>query len=196
MILKFIDKASCSDYHRYNKKRGVFMMNLTKPDEKIAILTCMDMRLDPKKFPGLEQSKAYVIRNAGGRANEETIRSLVVAHKFQGAKAIFVIQHTDCGMMNFTNDILCDLLEESLQTAVYGNNGWYNPIKEGGSRAGQYINFQPIRNLEQSVTDDVTYIRNHPLISKKIPIYGYICDVKTGELQPVQQAMQVGQIQE
>ena len=80
------------------------MMNLTKPDEKIAILTCMDMRLDPKKFPGLEQSKAYVIRNAGGRANEETIRSLVVAHKFQGAKAIFVIQHTDCGMMNFTND--------------------------------------------------------------------------------------------
>ena len=96
------------------------MMNLTKPDEKIAILTCMDMRLDPKKFPGLEQSKAYVIRNAGGRANEETIRSLVVAHKFQGAKAIFVIQRTDCGMMNFTNDILCDLLEESLQTAVYG----------------------------------------------------------------------------
>ena len=80
------------------------MMNLTKPDEKIAILTCMDMRLDPKKFPVLEQSKAYVIRNAGGRANEETIRSLVVAHKFQGAKAIFVIQHTDCGMMNFTND--------------------------------------------------------------------------------------------
>ena len=95
------------------------MMNLIKSDEKIAILTCMDMRLDPKKFPGLEQSKAYVIRNAGGRANEETIRSLVVAHKFQGAKAIFVIQHTDCGMMNFTNDILCDLLEESLQTAVY-----------------------------------------------------------------------------
>ena len=58
------------------------------------------MRLDPKKFPGLEQSKAYVIRNAGGRANEETIRSLVVAHKFQGAKAIFVIQHTDCGIQS------------------------------------------------------------------------------------------------
>lgn len=168
-------------------------MSLTKPGEKIVIVTCMDMRLDPKNFPGLEQSKSYVIRNAGGRANEETIRSLVVAHKFQGAQAIFVIQHTDCGMMNFTNEILCDLLEESLQTAKHGEHGWYNPIKEGGSRAGQYINFQPIQNLEQSVTDDVTYIRNHPLISKRLPIYGYIYDVKTGTLHPVEQANAIGQ---
>ena len=85
-----------------------------------------------------------------------------------------------------------DLLEESLESAALGENGWYNPEIEGGSRAGQYINFLPIQDLEQSVVDDVTYIRNHPLVSKHIPIYGYIYDCKTGKLIEVKEATEAG----
>ena len=163
------------------------------PARHFAIVTCMDARLDPAKFAGLAEGDAHVIRNAGGRVNEETIRSLIISHKLLGTQEYFVIHHTDWGMLTFTNEILYDLLEESLESAAIGENGWYNPTKEGGSRAGQYINFQPIRNLEQSVIDDVEYIRNHPLISKHIPIYGYIYDVKTGKLIEVEEATKIGQ---
>ena len=95
-------------------------------------------------------------------------------------------------MLTFTNQVMYDLLEESLESAALGENGWYNPEKEGGSRAGQYINFLPIQDLEQSVVDDVTYIRNNPLVSKHIPIYGYIYDCKTGKLIEVKEATEVG----
>lgn len=95
-------------------------------------------------------------------------------------------------MLTFTNEIIYDLLEESLESAAIGENGWYNPQKEGGSRAGQYINFLPFKNLEQSVVDDVRTIRNHPLVSKHIPIYGYIYDVKTGQLIEVPEATEIG----
>ena len=147
------------------------------PGRKFAIVTCMDARLDPAKFAGLA---------------EETIRSLIISHKLLGTQEWFVIHHTDCGMLTFTNQVMYDLLEESLESAALGENGWYNPEKEGGSRAGQYINFLPIQDLEQSVVDDVTYIRNHPLVSKHIPIYGYIYDCKTGKLIEVKEATEVG----
>lgn len=162
------------------------------PGRKFAIVTCMDARLDPAKFAGLAEGDAHVIRNAGGRMNEETIRSLIISHKLLGTQEWFVIHHTDCGMLTFTNQVMYDLLEESLESAALGENGWYNPEKEGGSRAGQYINFLPIQDLEQSVVDDVTYIRNHPLVSKHIPIYGYIYDCKTGKLIEVKEATEVG----
>ena len=162
------------------------------PGRKFAVLTCMDARLDPAKFAGIAEGDAHVIRNAGGRVNEETIRSLIISHKLLGTQEWFVIHHTDCGMLTFTNQVMYDLLEESLESAALGENGWYNPEKEGGSRAGQYINFLPIQDLEQSVVDDVTYIRNHPLVSKHIPIYGYIYDCKTGKLIEVKEATEVG----
>lgn len=133
-----------------------------------------------------------MIRNAGGRVSEDSIRSLIISHKLLGTQEWFVIHHSDCGMLTFTNEIIYDLLEESLESAAIGENGWYNPQKEGGSRAGQYINFLPFQNLEQSVVDDVRTIRNHPLVSKHIPIYGYIYDVKTGELIEVPEATEIG----
>ena len=147
------------------------------PGRKFAIVTCMDARLDPAKFAGLAEGDAHVIRNAGGRVNEETIRSLIISHKLLGTQEWFVIHHTDCGMLTFTNQVMYDLLEESLESAALGENGWYNPEKE---------------DLEQSVVDDVTYIRNHPLVSKHIPIYGYIYDCKTGKLIEVKEATEVG----
>src|ERR1700748_891838 len=87
------------------------------PARKFAILTCMDARLDPAKFAGLSEGDAHVIRNAGGRASDDAIRSLVISYKLFGTKEWFVIHHTDCGMLTFTNDIMRDLLAKSLGTA-------------------------------------------------------------------------------
>lgn len=159
---------------------------------KIAIVTCMDERLDPVKFAGLHEN-AHVIRNAGGRVTDDVIRSLIISHKLLGTNEWYIIQHTDCGGQTFTNDIITELLSDSLETAEKDNdNKWYNPVEEGGSNAGQYINFMPISNLEQSVTDDVTRLKNHPLVPSNIPIYGYIYDVETGKLNEVKEATKIG----
>ena len=94
--------------------------------------------------------------------------------------------------MTFTNNEITELLSESLESAEYGENGWYNPSKEGGSVEGQYINFYPIDNIEKTVTDDVTRLKNHPLVPSNIPIYGYIYDVESGELIKVDKACSIG----
>lgn len=70
------------------------------PARRFAILTCMDARLDPAKFAGLAEGDAHVIRNAGGRASDDAIRSLVISYKLLGTREWFVIHHTDCGMGN------------------------------------------------------------------------------------------------
>ena len=87
------------------------------PGRKFAILTCMDARLDPAKYAGLAEGDAHVIRNAGGRASDDAIRSLVISHKLLGTAEWFVIHHTDCGMEYFTDEIIRDLLSKSLATA-------------------------------------------------------------------------------
>ena len=152
------------------------------PARGFAILTCMDARLDPAKYAGLAEGDAHVIRNAGGRASDDAIRSLIISHKLLGTKEWFVIHHTDCGMGLFSNDIISGLLAKSLKTATIDANGWRNLEEEGGSPEGQYINFLTIKNLEARVAEDVRRIKNHPLVNKTIPVYGYIYDVKTGEL--------------
>src|ERR1700761_9673213 len=76
------------------------------PARGFAILTCMDARLDPAKYAGLSEGDAHVIRNAGGRASDDAIRSLVISYKLLGTKEFFVIHHTDCGMQFFTNDVM------------------------------------------------------------------------------------------
>src|SRR5690242_11010942 len=88
------------------------------PGRRFAILTCMDARLDPARYAGLAEGDAHVIRNAGGRASEDAIRSLVISYKLLGTREWFVIHHTDCGMLTFTNEVMADLLEQSLATAT------------------------------------------------------------------------------
>src|SRR4051795_9380980 len=102
------------------------------PARQFAILTCMDARLDPAKFAGLSEGDAHVIRNAGGRASEDAIRSLVISYKLLGTKEWFVIHHTDCGMLTFTNDIMRDLLGKSLETARIENGQWKDVGRGGG----------------------------------------------------------------
>src|SRR5919198_5349922 len=76
------------------------------PGRRFAVVTCMDARLDPARFLGLEEGDAHVIRNAGGLVNDETIRSLVISHHLLGTEEALVVGHTDCGMVTFTNDDL------------------------------------------------------------------------------------------
>ncbi|HCE58730.1 MAG TPA: carbonic anhydrase [Prolixibacteraceae bacterium] len=163
------------------------------PGRRFAILTCMDARLDPAKYAGLSEGDAHVIRNAGGRASDDAIRSLVISHKLLGTNEWFVIHHTDCGMETFTNEIIADLLKENLESATIDENGWRNVKTGGGSAEGKYINWLTINNLENSVLNDVKRIRKHPLVSKTVAIYGYIFDVKSGKITEVPGAKLAGQ---
>jgi carbonic anhydrase len=162
------------------------------PVRRFAILTCMDARLHPSKFAGLAEGDAHVIRNAGGRASDDAIRSLVISHKLLGTQEWFVIHHTDCGMETFTDDIMRDLLAGSLDTATIDDNGWRNTGKGPGSREGDFINWMTISDLAQSVIEDVERIRRHPLVPKDIAIYGYIYDVRSGKLNEVPDATRIG----
>ena len=158
------------------------------PARHSAILTCMDARLDPAKFAGLAEGDAHVIRNAGGRASDDAIRSLVISYKLLGTREWFVIHHTNCGMEFFTNDVMRGLLANSLETAALTNKGFQDVGKGPGSRAGEFIEWLTILDQEQSVRDDVQRIREHPLVPNNIAIYGYVYDVKSGMLLEVPEA--------
>lgn len=162
------------------------------PARRFAILTCMDARLDPAKFAGLSEGDAHVIRNAGGRASDDAIRSLVISYKLLGTQEFFVIHHTNCGMEQFTNDVMRTLLSSSLETAELTSAGFRDVGNGPGSRAGEYIEWLTIKEQKQAVRDDVERIRNHPLIPKSIPVFGYIYDVRSGKLTEVAGARAAG----
>jgi carbonic anhydrase len=159
---------------------------------RFAILTCMDARLDPAKYGGLAEGDAHVIRNAGGRASDDAIRSRVISYKLLGTREFFVIHHTDCGMEFFTNNVMRGLLASSLETADLTPKGFRDVGRGPGSNAGEYIEWLPIRDQRQAVIDDVERIRNHPLVPKSIPVYGFVYDVHSGKLIEVEGAGAIG----
>ena len=162
------------------------------PARAFAILTCMDARLDPDKYAGLSEGDAHVIRNAGARASDDAIRSLVISYKLLGTKEWFVIHHSNCGMEFFTDEIMRDLLGKSLETAALGDQGFYDVGKGPGSSEAAYIDWLTIKDKNKSVVEDVARIRNHPLVPKNIPIYGYIYEVESGRLVEVPGAKEAG----
>ena len=162
------------------------------PARRFAILTCMDARLDPAKYAGLAEGDAHVIRNAGGRATDDAIRSLVISHKLLGTQEWFVIHHTNCGMELFADEVIADLLEDDLSTASFDGKTWSNPHHHGGHAAGHFIKWHTIKNQPDSVTQDVRRIREHPLVPPNVPVYGYVYDVRTGRLDEVKTATQTG----
>ena len=137
------------------------------PARKVAVVTCMDARLDPEEFLGLELGDAHVIRNAGGRVSEDAIRSLVISERFLGTEEIVVVHHTECGMQTFRNEDLAAKIKEDLGVDASGRD------------------FLPFTDLEESVREDVEKIRASTLIPDDISVYGAIYDVKTGELREV-----------
>jgi carbonic anhydrase len=162
------------------------------PARHFAILTCMDARIDPAKLAGLAEGDAHVIRNAGGRASDDAVRSLVISYKLLGTREFFVIHHTNCGMEFFTNEVIRGLLDHSLETADLTPSGFRDVGKGPGSRAGEFIEWLTIADPVQAVIDDVNRLRNHPLIPRSIPIYGYVYNVTTGELVEVEGAKKAG----
>jgi carbonic anhydrase len=134
------------------------------PSRHFAILTCMDARLDPAKYAGLSEGDAHVIRNAGGRASDDAIRSLVISYKLLGTREWFVVHHTDCGMLLFTNDNMRNLLASSLKTATLDQSGWHDSGEGPGSTEGSYMNWLTFSDNAKSVVEDVLRIRRHPLI--------------------------------
>ena len=162
------------------------------PARRFAILTCMDARLDPAKIAGLSEGDAHVIRNAGGRASDDAIRSLVISYKLLGTAEWFVIHHSECGMEFFTDELMRSLLEQSLETAELGPDGFYDIGAGPGSTAANDVDWLTISDREQSVVEDVRRIRKHPLVPSRIPIYGYVYDVRTGGLEEVAEATEAG----
>ena len=162
------------------------------PARAFAILTCMDARLDPAKYAGLAEGDAHVIRNAGGRASDDAIRSLVISYKLLGTREFFVIHHSDCGMEFFTNEVMRDLLASSLETAALGPSGFYDVGEGPGCTEAEYVDFLTISDRERAVVNDVYRIRNSPLVPPRIPIHGFVYDVRSGSLIEVPDATEAG----
>lgn len=135
------------------------------PGRKVAVVTCMDARLDPAKFLGLQEGDAHVIRNAGGRA-ADAIRSLIISQQLLGTREIVVIHHTDCGMLTFTDEQLHQKVHDELH-------------------AHADFPFLSFTDVAQSVRDDVAAISASPLLLKGLPVRGFVYDVRTGRLHEV-----------
>ena len=162
------------------------------PAKRMAILTCMDARLDPAKFAGLSEGDAHIVRNAGGRASDDAIRSLVISYKLLGTSEWFVIHHTNCGMTVFTDEVMRGLLSKSLKTATVDANGWHDSGEGPGSTEGEFIDWLTFKDETSSVVTDVRRIRQHPLVPRGIAIYGYVFDVGSGRLIEVPEATEIG----
>jgi carbonic anhydrase len=137
------------------------------PGRRFAVVTCMDARLVPAKFLGLEEGDAHVIRNAGGLVTDDALRSLVISHWLLGTLEAIVIAHTDCGMLTFTNDDLHQKLAD-----------------EAGADASD-VDFQPFPDLEESVRGSVRKIAGSPLLPDSFAATGYLYDVTSGRLREV-----------
>jgi carbonic anhydrase len=187
-VLSDVLNANANYSATFGNKRNLAL----PPARHFAILTCMDARLDPAKFAGLTEGDAHIIRNAGGRASDDAIRSLVISYKLLGTREFFVIHHTDCGMEFFSNEVIRGLLASSLETAELTEQGFRDVGKGPGSRAGEYIEWLTIKDQKQSVLDDVARIRRHPLVPKSIAVYGFVYDVRSGTLTELEGAKSAG----
>jgi carbonic anhydrase len=137
------------------------------PARKLLVLTCMDARIDPLRILGLVDGDAHVVRNAGGRASDDAIRSIVVSQQLLGTRQLLVIHHTRCGLLDVTNEQLRDRLS-SLGPSV---------------KQIDFLLLGP--DLTASVRGDVNRLRQHPLLAHDSVVLGYIYDVSTGQLRLV-----------
>lgn len=139
----------------------------TPPARRVAVVTCMDARLHPEEFLGIDLGEAHVIRNVGGRVSEDAIRSLVISQRLLGTNEVVVIHHTDCGMMTFENEDLAGRIREDLGVDASGRD------------------FLTFSDLEQSVRDDVETLRNSELIPNDLTLVGAVYEVESGEVREV-----------
>ena len=139
------------------------------PARKLAVLACMDARLTVEKFLGLETGEAHIIRNAGGVATEDAVRSLIISHHLLGTQEFIIVNHTDCGMLTFTDDALRERLE-----------------KQTGTAAVVPARFHAFPDVEENVRRQISALRAHPWLPRSIPVRGFVYDVRSGRLREVQ----------
>ena len=188
-VVQEVEAANAQYAGRFGEKLSKLPI---PPARKFAILTCMDARMHASKLFGLEEGDAHIIRNAGGRASDDAIRSLVISYKLLGTKEFFVVHHTNCGMVTFNNDVMAGLLANSLETAVHDGTAWKDVGQGPGSAEAAKIDWLTFTDDRQAVIDDVKKVRNHPLVPKSIPVYGYLYDVRTGKLEEITEATEIG----
>jgi carbonic anhydrase len=133
------------------------------PATRVAVLACMDARLDPYALLGLSEGDAHVIRNAGGVVTDDEIRSLSISQRLLGTEEIILIHHTDCGMLTFKDDAFREAIQE--ETGIK---------PEWAAEA--------FDNLEDDVRQSIARIKSSPFIPKKDHVRGFVYDVKTGRL--------------
>ena len=138
------------------------------PARHLAVLACMDARLTVEPMLGLKTGDAHIIRNAGGIVTEDAIRSLLISHYLLGTQEFMIINHTDCGMLTFTD---ADLRRRLHQTT--------------GAAAIAPLHFHAFEDLEENVRLQIQRVKSHPWIPQGIPVRGFIYDVKTGRLTEV-----------
>jgi len=136
------------------------------PGRKVAVLACMDARLDPARALGLEEGDAHVIRNAGGVVTDDALRSLAISQNLLGTEEIVLIHHTDCGMLTFTDDELADRLES-----------------ETGSRPEWRAH--AFSDLEADVRASIEKIRSNPFVPRTDSVRGFVYEVESGKLREV-----------
>ncbi|MBX5468120.1 MAG: carbonic anhydrase [Firmicutes bacterium] len=138
------------------------------PSRHLAVVACMDARLHVEEILGLKPGDAHIIRNAGGVVTEDTIRSLAISQRLLGTRAIVLVHHTDCGMVTFRDDDLRDAIE-----------------REVGIRPP--FTFEAFRDPAEDVRQSIRRIQASPFIPHKDAIYGFVYDVKSGQLTPIEQ---------
>ena len=136
------------------------------PARRFAVVTCMDARLDPAKFLGLEEGDAHVIRNAGGIVNDETLRSLVISHQLLGTQEALVIGHSDCGMLTFRDD--------DVKAQIEADTGLRPPFA-----------LEAFSDPDADVRQSITRIKASPYIPHKDAVRGFVYQVETGRLREV-----------
>ncbi len=137
------------------------------PARKLAVVACMDARLTVEQFLGLRTGEAHIIRNAGGLATEDALRSLIISTRLLGTRTIFVIEHTDCGMLTFQDEQLREQLK-----------------KETGQDASQ-LHFHAFADLEENLRAQLRRIRGNPWLPRDIDLHGFVYDVRSGRLREV-----------
>ena len=137
------------------------------PGRNLAVVVCMDARLMPDQFLGLDIGDAHVIRNAGGIVTDDALRSLIISHKLLGTNEFFVVNHTDCGMLTFEDEALRERLAQETGADARG------------------LQFYAFKNLEENVRAQVQKIKSSPFLPDDIPVSGFIYQVEDGRLRQV-----------
>ena len=136
------------------------------PTKKVAVVACMDARMQPNRILGLEEGEAHVIRNAGGVITDDEIRSLAISQRLLGTEEIILMHHTDCGMLTFTDEDF----RRSLQEEVGIKPNWAT---------------EAFSDLEEDVRQSIARIKASPFIAHKDGVRGFIYEVETGRLREV-----------